>query len=120
VVINDASDQTAHIESGADIDRAGGTVDVKADANREAFALAAGASIGGVCAGAAVTVVDIGGETKAYLQGADIGQNISYTVNDVNVQAHSEVDAEVISVGVKAGVGQPLTQILPSSRLTRL
>ncbi|MCY2932454.1 MAG: hypothetical protein NTV86_23755 [Planctomycetota bacterium] len=103
VVITDTSTQAAHIDNGANITDAGGTVSVYAHSVRNDSALAIGGSIASVAAGVAVGVVTVGGSTVASMGSANIGQ--TGTVNNVSVIADSDVTADSQSYGVIAGLG---------------
>ncbi|MBW6493254.1 MAG: hypothetical protein K0B16_01635 [Burkholderiaceae bacterium] len=90
VVINDNSSQFAHVDSGADINRAGGSVLVKAKADRTIDAEAIGIQVAAAAAGASVAVVNVTGETRSWVNG-DMGQSTG-AVRDVEIAAESVAD----------------------------
>ena len=106
VVVNDASEQWAHIDSGAQINRAGGTLQVTASADRTVDAQAIGLQAGVFAAGASIAFVDVSGATKAWVDG-DVGQATGMAVRNVTISAVSvaDVDAQVVQGSITAGFG---------------
>ena len=104
VVVNDNSEQLAHIDSGADINRAGKVL-VKASADRDVSLEAIGIQVAGAAAGASVAVANVGGSTMAWVNG-DIGQGAE-TVSSVEISATSvaDLDVNVLQGSLGAGFG---------------
>ena len=67
VVLSDSSTQHAHVDGGAVVKKALGTLEVKASSTRRVDAFAVGGAIGGVAAGAAIAIATIGGSTTAMI-----------------------------------------------------
>ncbi|MHB1242601.1 MAG: beta strand repeat-containing protein, partial [Gaiellaceae bacterium] len=103
IVMNADADQTARIEDGVEIVRAGGGVTVSATATREADAIAFGVSGGVVAAGAAIAILNLDGSTVATIGDALIGQ--TGAVYGVTVLADNDVDAEALAISIKIGGG---------------
>jgi Ca2+-binding RTX toxin-like protein len=107
VVIKDNSVQLAHIDAGADISQAGDQVLVKAGADRDVHAQGIGLQFGAATLGASVAVADVGGQTRAWVDG-DIGQQPGMSVRDVQILAESTgtVDADTVqgAVGLLFGL----------------
>src|SRR5690606_29411983 len=66
VLITSDATQFAHIDDGAEVPHAGGTVTARADADRSVDTLAIGGSIAGVAAGAAIAKSILRGDTVAF------------------------------------------------------
>ncbi|MDE2506762.1 MAG: hypothetical protein KGM43_06095, partial [Planctomycetota bacterium] len=104
VYMNDTSTQIAHVDPGAAIDQAGGTVTVEADATRADNPTAAGVSFGGVTAGAAIAIANIGGSTQAYMNGVFVGQAAGESVNNLQILADSHTRTQPTALGIAAGL----------------
>ncbi|MGA2499913.1 MAG: hypothetical protein ABSH20_19420, partial [Tepidisphaeraceae bacterium] len=102
VVINDNSTQAAHIDSGATINRAGGSLIVHADSTRTVTSDALGVSFGGIAAGAAVAIATVGGWTTATTAGINVG--LGGTVGGIDIAANSNDTAHAEVLGVNAGI----------------
>ena len=121
IVFNDRSSQTAHIDLGAQITRAGGTVEVLAESVRDIDANVVGGNIGGVAAGASIAHVTVaasdGNEGTEGQTVASIGDQVQVgngiendgAVGNLTVLADSDTtinaDAIAISAGAVAGTG---------------
>jgi len=99
VVIHDTSEQSAYVEDGAHLSGAG-SVTISALAERSVQAEAIGGGIGGVALGAAVTVADVGGATRARIGGATVAVG-----GGVDISADNTSSAGAKSVAVSAGAG---------------
>jgi hypothetical protein len=111
VVVNDNSVQLAHIDSGAQIRRAGGEVAVLASADRTVYAEGLGAQVAGVALGVSAAVAEMGGATLAWVNG-DIGQTSGMTVRDVRIAADADGKVEANATQAALGFGFGLTGAL--------
>ena len=100
--INDSSHQTAHINGGASIQQAGGSVNVLATGDRDLKAEAAGGAIGGVTLGVAVAMATAGGESRAWVAG-DVGRTPEKAIDSVDVSAESVGTVQARSTAVSSG-----------------
>jgi hypothetical protein len=103
IVIVDTSSQSARVEDGVTIVRAGDGLEVTAIADRRVVGNATGVSIGGVAGGLASSIVVVGGTTQATLGTVKVG--LTGTVRDVRVLAQSTIHAVANTLGVGAGIG---------------
>ena len=103
VVIRDTSTQTAFIDDGAQIPSAGGTVTVKAEADRVSDVSTLGvAGSGGVSAGASVAIGEIKGATSAFV--GDVNwPRTSTNIGNLVVTADSAASVEADATGVAIG-----------------
>jgi len=108
VVVHDNSQQFAHINGGAEVRRAGDKVLVEARADRQIDAQGVGLQFAGVAVGASIAVVDVGGQTEAWVDG-DIGQTVGMTVRDVEISAVANTTANVDTIQGAVGIGFGLT-----------
>uniref|UniRef100_UPI0032217262 beta strand repeat-containing protein n=1 Tax=Microbacterium sp. TaxID=51671 RepID=UPI0032217262 len=73
VVLNSDARQNAHLDDGAAVPVAGGTVSAAAAAGRRVAPLTLGVQLGGLAAGASVAVADVTGDTLAHVGVVTIG-----------------------------------------------
>ncbi|MGH3368747.1 MAG: beta strand repeat-containing protein, partial [Nocardioidaceae bacterium] len=93
-VLNDDTRQRAHIDTGAQIHRAGGGVSIAATAVRDVDALVVVGTVGAGAAGAAVAVVEASGDTRAEIGNVAMGTDVvgnTGTVSGVSVAANANV-----------------------------
>ena len=122
VLITSHATQNAHIDDGAVIPTAGGTVDVEAIGTRTVSPLAIGGSIGLVAAGASVAVALVDGDTTATIGNVTIGSlapaggivEVARSTIVVPVQAYS------VSVGVGGGISGAVAVAAISGTTTAL
>ncbi len=100
VVINDSSDQIAHIDTGAKVKKAT-IVDVEASANRSVRPWAIGVAVSGIAVGAAVAVANVSGDTSATIGNVAVGGGGTVGAVKANADSHDvKLEIHVISVGV--------------------
>ena len=107
-VINDHSHVLAHVDNFANIIQAGDSLEVKAVSDRSVQATTVNGAVSAIASiGAAVSVANLGGETRAYLGAVDIGQdpNVAMTVENVQVTADSRASAVANAVSAQVGLG---------------
>jgi hypothetical protein len=73
VVVNDTSRQKAHVDTGAKLGRAGGGITVSARAERDEYTLGIGVGLGLVAAGAAISILNVHGDTVATIGNVPVG-----------------------------------------------
>ncbi|TAM91272.1 MAG: hypothetical protein EPN43_04655, partial [Jatrophihabitans sp.] len=110
VVLTDSSQQAAHIDDTASVPTAGTKIDVTALANRTLSAFAIGITLAAAGAGAAVSVIQVSGDTKALIGNVAIGDGGA--IGGINVNATDNLTTTVLSVGVVAGAGLALSGIV--------
>src|SRR5215218_2658330 len=108
IVVLDANATThAHIDDNAKIFRAGGGVEVKAIENRSVDTLAIAGAIGAGAIGAAISIVDAGGETKAIIGNVPVGTDAgigSGAVRGITATATSTVSPQATAYSLGAGL----------------
>ncbi len=110
VIYRDDATQLAFMDDGTSSSNAvkvtsADDVKVRAYANRDIDVHAQGASAGAIAAGAAAGEIRVGGSTLAYLgEYTQVGQS-SGTVNDVIVEADSDVKGKWLVVASAGGIG---------------
>src|SRR5262249_25489213 len=114
-VVTDTSSQSAHVDDGAAIKRAGGGIDVGAYANRTVNPEALGGAIGGLAAGAAGSVGDISGDDKASIGNVAIGA--SGSIGSLTVSATSIIDVPIQAYSVQGGVAAALSGAVPVAEI---
>jgi LPXTG-motif cell wall-anchored protein len=107
VVITSHAAQNAHIDTGAVIPTAGGTVDVEAKAHRTVNPLAIGIGIGAVAAGAAVADAEVDGDTTATI--GDIVIGAQAPAGGVSMLAQSVITVPTEAYSVQGGLGAGIT-----------
>src|SRR5439155_23579350 len=111
VVLSDSSTQHAHVDAGAVVKKALGTLAVKASSTRRVDAFAVGGAIGGVAAGAAIAIATIGGSTTAMIGDSCGGACTAQVsiglagdeVHNVSVTAQSDDTVSSKTLAVAAG-----------------
>ncbi len=110
VIFNDTSSQKAHFDAGTTVLKAN-TISLFATADRFLNAENFGLSAGGLAAGAAISRLNVSGETSAYLGDGDssrfvtIGTANGTQVGSIDIFANSQTIANAISQGVAVGIG---------------
>ncbi|HKT57060.1 MAG TPA: hypothetical protein VJR25_09840, partial [Microbacterium sp.] len=110
VVLTDSSSQKAHIDDGAVIPTAGTLLRVDATANRTLAAYAIGITLAAAGAGAAVSVIELSGDTQALIGTVAIGSGGA--IGGIDVEATDDVTPTILAVGVVAGAGLALSGIV--------
>jgi hypothetical protein len=123
VVINDSSAQNAHIDTGAEIPQAGGGIDVTASGVRDVDTLAIGVGLGLVAAGAAISIVNVDGDTTATIGDVAVGTDVpgGGPVYDIAVTAYADNSPTAQAYSIQVGVGGSLSGAvaLPTGLKTR-
>src|SRR5215203_4846896 len=107
VVLNANATTHAHIDENAKIFRAGGGVEVKAIENRDVDTLAIAGAIGAGAIGAAISVVNAGGETKAIIGNVAVGTDAgvgSGLVRGITTTATSTLSPQATAYSLGAGL----------------
>ena len=115
-VLNDTGTQNAHIDSSAQVLKAGGGLSVTVEANRDVHAYAVGVAAGAGAIGAAVAVVNVGGNASATIGNVAVGSGGN--VNAVTVAAVDHVTSDTLVVSVAGGIGIGLGAAVAVIRLS--
>ncbi|MGN6127418.1 MAG: beta strand repeat-containing protein, partial [Humibacter sp.] len=107
VVITSHAVQNAHIDTGAVIPTAGGTVDVEAHATRTVNPLAIGIAVGAAAVGAAVADAEVDGDTTATIGVVTIGG--AAPAGGVKELAQSSITVPTEAYSVQGGIGVGIT-----------
>ncbi len=100
----DNSSNSAYIADGANV-TSKGDLDVEATTNRTDSGTTSGLSVGGLAAGASISIVNVNGTTEAYI-GKATATSKSGAINvDANLTDNSTATSNGIGGGVASGVG---------------
>ncbi len=102
-VVNDTGTQNAHIDDNAQVVKADGGLFVKANATRDVHAYAIGVSTGAGATGAAVAVVNVGGDATATI--GDVAVGATSSLGGLTVAATDNVTSDNLVIAVAGGVG---------------
>jgi len=103
IEVSDDSTQSAYIGGNAQIVQAQ-AVTIEAQSTRTLIAVTGQVGVGAVTVGAAVAIVNAGGSTEAYVQGAaQIGENAGQSVGSLTVTANADTTVDVTAVAVSVG-----------------
>jgi len=106
-VLNDDSEQNAHIDSGAAVTAAGAGLKVDTDTERDVESLVIGAGLGVGAAGVSISVVNLSGDTSAVV--GDVALAADSPVTGIDVTADASIAPISRVFGVQAGVGLGLS-----------
>ena len=104
-VVNDTGTQNAHIDDKAAVTKAGGGLTVAVNATRDMHAYAIGVGLGAFATGAAVAVVNLGGDASATIGDVTVGAIGAVSAITVSAVDHVTSDTLVIAVGGGVGFG---------------
>ena len=114
-VFKDTGNQFAHIDDNVAIHRAGGGLDVLADADRTINTYAIGVTTGAFSTGVSVAHITVTGDTKAEVGNVTLGDVVP--LGHYNVRAHDHTASSTLGLSISGGVGVGVAAAMAFSNL---